>query len=145
MWFGAGRDFPGAGGGPMDGQSLLGWLRDRREEMVAALGALVAHESPSRDKAALDALAATIRGRLEAVGFAVETVENSEGGDHLRARFGDPEVAEARPALVLAHHDTVWPVGTIREMPFRVEGGRAFGPGAYDMKASLVEIEFAVA
>ncbi len=105
----------------------------------------MAHETPSRDKAALDALAKTIRGRLAAVGGAVEAVENEDGGDHLRARFGDAEDDKARPALVLAHYDTVWPVGTIRAMPFRVEGGRAFGPGAYDMKASLVAIESAMA
>src|SRR5262249_29840774 len=45
----------------------------------------------------------------------------------------------ARPALILGHFDTVWPMGTIDRLPFRVdEDGRAFGPGIFDMKASLV-------
>ena len=36
--------------------------------------------------------------------------------------------------LVLAHLDTVHPRGTIKALPFRVEGDRAFGPGIFDMK-----------
>ena len=45
---------------------------------------------------------------------------------------------------MVGHFDTVWPVGTLGSMPFRVEGGQAFGPGVYDMKASLVLVEFAL-
>ena len=51
-----------------------------------------------------------------------------------------PDRPIARPALVLGHFDTVWPRGTLERMPFRVEGGRAFGPGIYDMKAGLTII-----
>lgn len=39
---------------------------------------------------------------------------------------------------MLGHFDTVWPKGTIKRMPFRVEaGGRAYGPGIFDMKAGI--------
>ena len=51
-----------------------------------------------------------------------------------------PETAPARapkPAMVLGHLDTVWPVGTLRKMPFRTRGGRAWGPGVLDMKAGV--------
>ena len=51
---------------------------------------------------------------------------------------GSPVRPKLRPALVLGHFDTVWPRGTIEKMPFRVDDGRAFGPGVFDMKASLV-------
>ena len=61
----------------------------------------------------------------------------SHGGDHLVGRFSGP--AERAPALVLGHFDTVWPIGTLERMPFRLdETGRAHGPGVFDMKASLV-------
>jgi glutamate carboxypeptidase len=40
-------------------------------------------------------------------------------------------------ALLLGHLDTVWPLGTLREMPFRLDGDRAFGPGVFDMKAGI--------
>ena len=52
-------------------------------------------------------------------------------------RFEGP--SGERPALVLGHFDTVWPVGTLERMPFRLDqSGRAYGPGVFDMKASLV-------
>ena len=40
--------------------------------------------------------------------------------------------------MLLGHLDTVWPVGTLEKMPFRVTKGKAFGPGVYDMKAGVV-------
>jgi glutamate carboxypeptidase len=45
---------------------------------------------------------------------------------------------------LLGHFDTVWPLGTLAKMPFRVEGGRAFGPGVLDMKGGIVMMMFAV-
>src|SRR5580765_8252725 len=57
-------------------------------------------------------------------------------GAHLRAE----RPGEGEPLLVVGHTDTVWPEGTLATMPFRVECGRAYGPGAYDMKACLVVI-----
>ncbi len=47
---------------------------------------------------------------------------------------------DGEPLLLVGHTDTVWPEGTLATMPFRVEDGRAYGPGVYDMKACLVVI-----
>ena len=55
-------------------------------------------------------------------------------GDHLQAELD----GAGEPLLLLGHADTVWPVGTLAEMPFRVDGDRVSGPGVYDMKACLV-------
>jgi glutamate carboxypeptidase len=44
-----------------------------------------------------------------------------------------------RPVLLLCHFDTVWPPGTLDEFPFTVEDGVARGPGAFDMKAGIVQ------
>ena len=55
-------------------------------------------------------------------------------GDHLVVEFD----GEGSPLLLVGHTDTVWPLGTLATMPFRVEDGRAYGPGAYDMKGCLV-------
>jgi glutamate carboxypeptidase len=126
--------------------ALLEHLRSQQGAMVSRLAELVRHESPSRDKPALDALARGIADRLGSLGAGVSLIANPEGGDHVRASWGaSGEGADRPPALVLGHFDTVWPHGTLATMPFRVEGGRAHGPGAYDMKASLVLLEFAVA
>ena len=86
--------------------------------MLEAIEALVVHESPSRDKPALDALAGRLAVRFAAIGMDVELLPNPAGGDHLRMRLGDP--ADVRlPALVLCHYDTVWKAGTLATMPFR--------------------------
>lgn len=119
-----------------DGRALGDWIRARRPEMIEALAQVVGHESPSLDKTALDGLAWSLARRFGAIGGRTTLVPNTVGGDHLRAAFG-PMDGEG-PVLLLGHYDTVWPAGTIGRMPFRVEGGRAFGPGVYDMKASLV-------
>jgi glutamate carboxypeptidase len=105
-------------------------------EIVELLGELVRRESPSRDKAALDALGTLLAERLIDLGASAENVPNAVGGDHVLGRF--PRNSDLRPALVLGHFDTVWPRGTLERLPFRVdEEGRAFGPGVFDMKASL--------
>jgi glutamate carboxypeptidase len=108
-----------------------------QDVMIDRLSELVRLESPSRDKPALDELAALLAGWLSEVGATVEIVANPHGGDHLIGRFAGP--AETPPALVLGHFDTVWPRGTLERMPFRLDGhGRAHGPGIFDMKASLI-------
>ena len=119
-------------------------LEPRRDAMLQSLRALVEHESPSDAKPALDALAAILADRFEAVGCRVDRVANPSGGDHVIARWGDDP--STKPALILAHFDTVWPVGTLQKMPFRIDeaAGTASGPGVYDMKASLVIVENAL-
>src|SRR5262245_49035749 len=118
--------------------SMLEAPRSRRDEMLATIAELVRHESFSRDKPALDALARTLASRLEAVGAEVEIVPGGESGGHVRACFQPPPsgvAVGAKPALILCHFDTVWPPGTLASRPFRLDQGRAYGPGIYDMKA----------
>jgi glutamate carboxypeptidase len=127
----------------MPGLEILDMMRSRRAEWLEALAGLVEHESPSGDKSRLDRLAGQIAARFRAIGGEVSVVANPVGGDHILARFFDRGESR-KPALVLGHYDTVWPVGTLASMPFRIEGGRGFGPGVFDMKASLIEAEFAI-
>jgi glutamate carboxypeptidase len=49
-----------------------------------------------------------------------------------------------KPILLIGHHDTVWPKGTLARMPFRIKGGRAYGPGILDMKSGIVLVLAAV-
>lgn len=129
----------------MPGPALLDFLKQRQGEMLASLAEIVERESPSRDKEALDALAQVLAERFLAIHASVERLPNPSGGDHLRITFRfDGAVADAPPALVLGHFDTVWPKGTLTEMPFRVDDDKAYGPGTYDMKASLVILEYAI-
>jgi len=104
---------------------------------------LVRLESPSRDKQALDTLGTYLANVLRGMGASVEVVSNEQGGDHILARFAAR--SSKRPALVLGHFDTVWPKGTLKRTPFRVEAdGRACGPGIFDMKAGIAALLWAL-
>jgi glutamate carboxypeptidase len=96
---------------------------------------LVEIESPTYSPG-VRAVAERMARELEALGGRLELMP----GDHLRAELD----GEGAPLLLLGHTDTVWPVGTLASMAFRVDGGRAYGPGVYDMKASLVLLAEAV-
>jgi glutamate carboxypeptidase len=96
---------------------------------------LVEIESPTYSPG-VRAVAERMARELEALGARIEFLP----GDHLRAELD----GEGAPLLLLGHTDTVWPVGTLASMPFRVDADRAYGPGTYDMKASLVLLVEAV-
>lgn len=127
---------------PIPGAALVDHLSRSTPAMLEAIEGLVIHESPSQDKLALNGLAGKVSARFEALGATVKRVNGHSGGDHLHVRIGSE--GEAFPALILGHFDTVWPVGTLAKMPFRVGEGRASGPGVFDMKSSLVLAEFAL-
>ncbi len=122
------------------GARLLSYFEQRCDELLGTIGLLVTQETPSHDKGRLDAFAGLLAGRLEAAGAAVELLPQPEQGNHLLARFVHGNDTQP-PALVLCHYDTVWPVGSLATHPFRVEGGRAYGPGIFDMQSSLVLVE----
>lgn len=107
--------------------------------LVGDLQALIECESPSDDLAAVRRsadLVAAMGERLFSV--APERIE-IDGRSHVRWQFGAPRV------LVLAHHDTVWPIGTIDRLPFSNDGSTLRGPGAFDMKAGLAMAFHAIA
>jgi glutamate carboxypeptidase len=123
---------------------LVGRLEARVGEMVELLDTLVSSESPSNDPVLLAATADLIADRGSCLlGTKPERI-TGPGAPALR--WSLPGVrCDGRPVLVLAHLDTVWPAGTIARWPFSVDGDRATGPGAFDMKAGLVQALFAVA
>lgn len=124
----------------MDAEALLGYFQAHQREMLDVVEQLVTQETPSSDKARLDAFASFLAQRLQAAGMSVEILPVQEQGNHLRARFG-PENG-AKPALILCHYDTVWAVGSLETHPFRVVDGKAYGPGIFDMQSSLMLCEF---
>lgn len=116
-------------------------LERQTPEMLELLQQFVAIESGSRDKAAVDRMGASYRKFFEGMDYSTEVIEQSACGDHLVCRT---EGNGKGSALILAHIDTVWPVGTLEWWPFNVANGRATGPGVGDMKGGIVQAIFAV-
>jgi glutamate carboxypeptidase len=103
--------------------------------MLTDLAELVTCESPSADQPALAGSARLVAGQgTRALGVEPELLVHA-GCPHLRWRLG----TGPRRVLVLGHHDTVWPLGTLADVPWSVEDGVVRGPGCFDMKAGLVQ------
>lgn len=121
-------------------QSLLSAADSHRDWAIAVIEDLVRLESPSGDVPALNRCGAALARHMTALGGRVTPVAAPGAGDHLRAEFG----AGASQVLVLGHFDTVWPVGQLERMPLRLEDGRLYGPGTFDMKAGIAQALLAV-
>jgi glutamate carboxypeptidase len=118
-------------------RELLEFCEAEQPWLVETIGALATRESPTHDKAAVDACGRELRQRLEAIGARVATLPQDAVGDHLRAEFSWDHDGAAKQILMLGHFDTVWDIGQIRTMPVREIDGRLHGPGVFDMKAGI--------
>ena len=116
--------------------------------MKPLLKRLVETESPSHEKSAVDRVAALVVEEARRLGAQVETISNNETGDHVIARWQTPHPQplsrgeRGEGILLLCHMDTVFPLGTLKSMPWREADGKIFGPGTLDMKAGIA-ISFA--
>jgi glutamate carboxypeptidase len=122
-----------------EGQRRLAYFEDRREAMVATIRELVEIESPSDNKAAGDRLSEVVAQKFAALGGAVRVHRANEFGNHLQVDFAGRagDKSGGKPVLLLGHHDTVYPMGTLAKMPCRVDGDKLTGPGVLDMKSGI--------
>jgi glutamate carboxypeptidase len=130
-------------------RALLAGARRKQPALLGLIRQLARAESPSGDKAAVDACVALAAAQAKALGGRVKLLRQRGFGDLLEALFGPKPsktgtgrpVAEDRSAerriLLLGHLDTVWPLGTLKTMPCRVADGLLWGPGVFDMKAGV--------
>jgi glutamate carboxypeptidase len=106
----------------------------QRDWAVDTIEALVAIESPTTDKTAVDRCGRELASRLTSIGGRVTSLPRTERGDHLLCEFG----CGSSQLLLLGHFDTVWPIGALARMPLGRSDGRLTGPGVFDMKAGIV-------
>jgi glutamate carboxypeptidase len=123
---------------------FLRLLKPRLPHMLATLRRFVTAESPSLEKAAADRCCGIIAEEWSRHGARVERIPQRHRGDILRITHAPEKSRASGQVLVLGHYDTVYSTGTLAKMPFRIAGGKAYGPGAFDMKAGIVQALFAL-
>lgn len=118
----------------------LRYFSKRQNQIIDTIQQLVEIESPSDVKAAVDRLGTVLASRFGELGGSVKVHRAEKSGNHLQIRFKSPRAGGGKPVLLLGHTDTVYPIGTISKMPFRVSKGRTWGPGVLDMKGGIALI-----
>ena len=125
--------------------TLLNYFVQRQPAILQLIRELVEQETPSRAAARLHQIAQFVAERLPAAASQLELFPHPGYGTHLLARFDFEHPHETPAVLVVGHLDTVWPMGTLERLPFRVtEEGTAHGPGIFDMKASVAVVSHAL-
>ncbi len=136
----------------MEFRRLLAYCQNDLPNTMKVLREAVEIESPTYSRADIDRLARFLAREFRRQHGKVTVLENPVTGAGLVAEFWGGLCTSTprrgtlkressglqKPILLIGHHDTVWPKGTIARMPFRIRGGRAYGPGVLDMKSGIV-------
>jgi glutamate carboxypeptidase len=123
---------------------ILLFLQGRRSAMLRLLKRFVLCESPTDSKPGVDHFGRVVAEEWRKRRAKVEILPREKEGNHVRITWPEARLRSGQPPghwkqiLVLGHLDTVYETGTVKKMPFQVRGGRAFGPGVFDMKGGLV-------
>ena len=120
-----------------DAYALRDHFLKRQGELLSFTRALVEAESPSGDETGSKAVVSLLAAAAETISSltTIERIASENYGEHLRVTaFAD--APDAKSILILGHTDTVHPRGSLEQRPWRVEAGKAYGPGVFDMKAN---------
>ena len=117
---------------------LLDFFQNTQERTIRRIQQLVEIESPSRDEAGSRMVATWLTDETRKISenFKVERILVEGYGEHLIIRAF--ESLSGKPILLLGHTDTVHPRGTREKNPTRIEDGKLYGCGSFDMKANIV-------
>lgn len=122
---------------------LLAYAHARRDAIIGTIQEMVECESPSDDRVAVNRHVEQLCD-LFAADAKLTRKKGGIYGDHLLAEFPLPGRRKSGQILALAHSDTVYPLGTLRSMPFRIDGDRLRGPGVIDIKGGIAFFLYAM-
>lgn len=122
---------------------VLDYVNGQQHVLTNLIKNLVEAESPSTHPETHDGVRRILRLALASAGYESRETGGAEQAKHVFAR--PAKRARGQPSqLVLGHYDTVWPVGTLENRPFSVDGNIVHGPGSFDMKGGLAQIIIAL-
>ena len=117
---------------------VLRHLQSQRNDLLSLLQRMTTAESPSNVPSAQNEIREIIAAEFERLGYKVRRIPGRSSGGMLYARPANRHRNKAAQ-LLLGHYDTVWPLGTLDNMPFEVDGDTVRGPGVYDMKGGVAQ------
>ena len=123
-------------------QERLRYFEAEQDAMLRTIREFVEIESPSDDKPALDRMGRFLADRFEAFGGRPRLHHSDDFGNSVQIDF--PGRESGKPVMLLGHFDTVYPLGTLADMPCHVADGRLHGPGVLDMKSGIALMLFAI-
>ena len=115
----------------------LAWAQNNERRIIEMIKEMVELESPSDDPRAVNQFVDWLATRLAPIAKVKIIKAGPQYGNHLLAEFQLPGKKKTGQVMALGHSDTVWPLGTLKIMPFREAEGRLWGPGVLDMKAGI--------
>lgn len=121
---------------------VFSYIDEHQSEMMDFWEKIVSMESGSAYKDEVDKLGAFLGEQFKAAGAEVRFEAFKEAGNMLIANIGKERAGE--PIILMGHFDTVFPVGTLKTRPFKIEEGKAYGPGVLDMKGGITILYFIV-
>jgi glutamate carboxypeptidase len=124
----------------------LRYFEAEQDALIRTIREFVEIESPSDDKPALDRMCRFLADRFEAFGGRPRLHHADDVGNSVQIDFPgrDPGGEKIKPVLLLGHFDTVYPLGTLANMPCHIADGRMHGPGVLDMKSGIALMLFAI-
>lgn len=106
------------------------------QQYLSDLETLVNIDSVSSQPTGADRIAAFMKKKFQNIGWTVEELQpDPTVGPCLTITSRS---AQSYDILLLAHMDTVFPIGTASKRPFRTDGNRAYGPGVIDCKGGML-------
>jgi glutamate carboxypeptidase len=121
----------------------LRYATEKQQEIIGLIQELVECESPSDHPPSVNRFVDLLVAKTNDLTTA-KIFESPKFGRHLRLDFNTPGTTKNGRILALGHSDTVWPSGTLKHMPFRIDSGRLWGPGVLDMKAGMAFFIYAI-
>jgi glutamate carboxypeptidase len=119
------------------------FINGQQHSLISLLRCLVEAESPSSQPAAHDRVRTILKKELADVGYLVVEAGHDDGPRHIYARPLQRRRGQGMQ-LLIGHFDTVWPMGTVADRPFSVNGNVVHGPGVFDMKGGLSQLVLAL-
>ncbi len=125
----------------MTNDLLSKYMNENMEEFLVKFKEFIELETPSHEnKRESDKCADFLENLFSELGFDIERIPQKTCGDHIYGEFGKGN----KTALIVGHYDTVFPIGSIKNMPFKIDGDKVLGPGVLDMKGGILMTYFAI-